>query len=94
MADYFHRRNRPSAEYSGHEEVSPELRNRIMLIYGKWLNSSAYPGNEYSIPKIDFEYKLAHQFPGKKPTQLLTEGTFAEIDLSPDFLPIMRRVLG
>ena len=50
--DYFHRRNRPSAEYSGHEEVSPGLRTRLVGIYKEYVSGFAATGHELDLGAV------------------------------------------
>ena len=75
--DYFHRRNRPETEFSGHEEASEYLRFRIALIWKEFVLDIS--GSGHWIPLDDFNYALSHQFPGRKPVDILERRDFAEV---------------
>ena len=95
--DFFHRRNRPSTEYSGHEEISDHLKARIKQIFDQFV------GDDYNVPyrlvDRDVDYKVGQEFPGSTAASLLNKGGYSEIfslveimlALAPDSLTIDKR---
>lgn len=60
MKKYFRRRNGYTIEYSGHGEVSKQLRERIAGICAGYL--SKYPQNDYYLNEAVLEHELFQEF--------------------------------
>ncbi len=79
---YFSRRNEYIVEYSGHEEVSRALRDRIILVINKYVdhNRTSYGDDlPWSIEPDDFLYEVRKEFPNNNPQFIVNEGAFHEV---------------
>lgn len=78
---YFSRRNEYLVEYSGHEEVSKALRDRLLEIFKKYIEQNVSLGSDdpWSVEPTDFIHKTQQEFPNKNPFILTTEGKFHEV---------------
>ena len=76
--NYFSRRNEYITEYSGHEEVSPALRNRIMFILLEFMDSQY---KKKFVRKIYMEFSNIKNLRSiiKEPTIIIIEGAFHEV---------------
>lgn len=82
MTDYFSRRNKYHAEYSGNEEVSIPLRARIKSVFSTYVD---YAGDSYgmsdpwSVEPESISYAVTQEFPGKTYEQIIRGGSFHEV---------------
>ncbi|MFA6227086.1 MAG: hypothetical protein WC631_01210 [Candidatus Paceibacterota bacterium] len=78
---YFSRRNEYVVEYSGHEDVSKSLRDRLLVIVEKFVGGNVSLGNDnqWSIEPDDFTYKTHQEFPNKNPLDIIQTGKFHEV---------------
>jgi hypothetical protein len=76
MTDYFHRRNLPQTEYSGHEEISQYLRLRLAHVWGEYVAVS--PSN-YTLYRPALEHEVGLQFPGHSPATVFTKRDYGDI---------------
>jgi hypothetical protein len=91
---YFSKRNKYVVEYSGHEEISPSLRDRIKALVGKYVdnNPESYGMSEpWCIERSDFQHAVRQEFPNKDVSILLEGGEFHEVfsiaEIFHDMLP-------
>lgn len=76
---YFSRRNEYVTEYSGHEEISIALRNRLSSIMKKYVGENvASGGDPWFIELEHFFHKVQQEFPGKNPFDIIKNGKFHE----------------
>ncbi len=75
--DYFHRRNRPPLEYSGHEEVSEDLRRRLLNILREYLRDISV--SDYHLSSRDFLYLCQLQFPTATPPDIFAKATYERV---------------
>jgi len=79
---YFSRRNKHIVEFSGHEEVSRPLRERLSAILRQYVgeNPISYNGDDpWYVEWSDFRHEVQKEFPGKDPFNLIDSGEFHEI---------------
>lgn len=80
---YFSERNGYVNEYSGHEEVSENLRSRLDDIIKKYVGSNASLtfGNDdpWDVDISDFKYQVRQKFPNKDPFNIIKEGRHHEV---------------
>ncbi len=79
---YFSRRNNYKVEYSGFEDVSEDLRARILEILGKFVQNyaSSYGDHKpYFIRPRDFTYVVQQELPQHDPFITVQSGTFDEV---------------
>lgn len=76
--DYFHRRNEPLVEYSGHEEASDLLRQRVHFIVAEYVLDGA-PTGTYYLPGSKLLHSCRQQFPDSTPKQILSERGYAAV---------------
>ncbi|MEK7529259.1 MAG: hypothetical protein AAB592_05830 [Patescibacteria group bacterium] len=79
---YFSKRNEYITEYSGHEEISQFLRDRILSIVEKYVDTNAaiYSGDApWHIDPENFEHTVQQELPGKDPFATIKEGKFHEV---------------
>ena len=79
---YFSRRNEYTTEYSGHEEVSQALRDRLLLVISKYVdnNSMSYGDHApYSVEPDDLIHETQKEFPNKNPFEIIKDGPFHEV---------------
>ena len=79
---YFSRRNKHIVEFSGHEEVSRPLRERLSAILNQYVgeNPTSYNGGDpWYVERGDFRYEVQKEFPGKDPFGLINSGEFHEV---------------
>lgn len=79
---YFSRRNEYVTEYSGHEEVSPALRERILLLITKYVDRNPVSHGDhapFSVEPDDFTHEIQKEFPNKNPFSIIKEGQFHEV---------------
>ena len=95
---YFSHRNKYTVEYSGHEEVSANLRNRINTIISKYVEQSTAiddPHDNYFIDKEDFVQVSTQEFPGRDPFQIIIRGDFHEVfTIVEIFLDMLKSITG
>lgn len=79
---YFSRRNEYVVEYSGHEEVSKSLRDRLVLIVQKFVdqNPVSYSNEDpWSVEPDDLIHKTQQEFPNENPFIIISNGKFHEV---------------
>lgn len=79
---YFSRRNEYVTEYSGHEEVSASLRERILLVLKKFVDTNPINyGNDrpWSVETEDFYHITQKEFPNRDPFTIVQNGLFHEV---------------
>lgn len=80
--NYFSRRNKHIVEFSGHEEVSRSLRERLSAILNQYVgeNPTSYNGDDpWYVEWGDFRHEVQKEFPGKDPFGLINSGEFHEV---------------
>lgn len=78
---YFSRRNEYAVEYSGHEDVSKPLRERLLTVVKKFVDTNVSLGNDdpWSIEPEDLVYKTSQEFPNRDPFNIIETGKFHEV---------------
>lgn len=79
---YFSRRNEYVVEYSGHEEASKGLRDRLFSVLNKYIerNQISYSDNDpWSVEPDDIIHKTQQEFPEKDPFSIIKNGEFHEV---------------
>ena len=79
---YFSRRNEYLTEYSGHEEATKALRDRIMLVISEFVKKNPIRYNSNLPVYVDpdnFTREVQKEFPKNNPSQLINEGLFREV---------------
>ena len=75
--DYFHRRNRPPTEFSGYEEASSSLRQRILHIIDEYVCATTYEG--HYLRRDKFKYRCNQQFTAAEPKEVIKRGTYDQV---------------
>lgn len=78
---YFSRRNKHIVEYSGHEEASFALRERLLAILNKYVGESSLYGYDkpWYVERSKFLHEVQKEFPGKVMPDLIDKGAFHEV---------------
>jgi hypothetical protein len=81
---YFNRRNNYQVEYSGYEDVSKSLRDRLSAIMGEYINigsvlSSYNSARSRSIGNNRFSYAIQKEFPQEGYSDILENGEFYKV---------------
>lgn len=79
---YFSRRNEYVVEYSGHEDASRFLRDRLKSVIGKYVdyNQTSYSGDDpWFVERDDFFHKVGLEFPNRDPFSTIDNGLFHEV---------------
>jgi hypothetical protein len=77
VTDYFHRRNLPQTEYSGHEQISDSLRFRLAAIWKEYVAR----GNSYKhrLDSYAIEHQVSLQLPGWDGPKVLKNGEYFHV---------------
>jgi hypothetical protein len=75
--DYFHRRNRPTTEYSGHEEASSALRNRLGAIHDEYVRDTTAEG--YFLRSDQLVFLCRQQLPDHLPKMVISNGEYDQV---------------
>ena len=78
---YFNRRNNYQIEYSGHEDVSKNLRSRIYSIINKFTTTavSSYGSSRpWSMQYKNLIYVVQKEFPSEHPLDIVENGDFVK----------------
>lgn len=75
--DYFHRRNKPPVEYSGHEDVSWELRKRVETVHDEFVTLNRQTG--YWLRADKLHYLVSIQFPKTSFKEIILNGQYDQV---------------
>lgn len=80
--NYFSRRNQHIVEFSGYEEASPTLRQRLLVILEEYVGNNPITYNTdapWFVEMKDFYYEVQKEFPGEDPFKLVEHGEFHQV---------------